>query len=306
LSATQRCGTPQFIIEVSGGLSHAKRAAESVHGLLADVSERLTRFDAASELCALNRDSRETVPVSSLMAHFISAAIWAARQSRGLVDAALLDELERSGYRASMAVPRSTGASMRRTRGGQQVAARARSSSPWPAIRCDLRGGRVTRPPRIRIDSGGIAKGMAADMAGELLAEQPTFAVDCAGDIYIGGTAGAARRVAVENPLDGSVLTEIAIRAGGVATSGILRRTWTSPAGEQAHHLIDPGSGRPAFTGVVQVTAVARTALEAEVRAKAALLAGPRAARSWLPHGGVVVLEDGSHTVYSDTEDVAC
>lgn len=299
LIATRRPDTGRFVIDQSpNGLARAKRAAADVQSLLDDIAERLTRFDPASELCALNADPRETVPVSPLMARFVRSAIWAAGQSRGLVDAALLEELERSGYRASMPMPRSPGSAARRPCDREPVAARARASSPWRAIRCDLPGGTVTRPPRIRMDSGGIAKGMAADMGGELLAGHPAFAVDCAGDICIGGTAGIARRVLVESPFNGEPLTALAIRAGGVATSGILRRCWASPAGEQAHHLIDPASGRPAFTGVVQVTAVAPTAMEAEVRAKAALLSGPEGAPSWLPHGGVVVREDGTHTAY--------
>ena len=39
--------------------------------------------------------------------------------------------------------------------------------------------------------------------------------------------------------------------------------------------------------------------LEAEARAKAAVLAGPDAAAGWLPHGGVVVFDDGSHVAVS-------
>jgi len=63
------------------------------------------------------------------------------------------------------------------------------------------------------------------------------------------------------------------------------------------HHLLDPATGRPAFTGIVQATALAPTALEAEWRAKAAVLAGPAAAPRRLPHGGVLVFDDGSHMV---------
>jgi thiamine biosynthesis lipoprotein len=304
LVATRRPDAGRLVIEQSAdGRARARRAAADVQSLLDDISERLTRFDPPSELCALNRDPREIVPVSSLMARFVQSAIWAARRSGGLVDAALLDELERSGYRASMPARPSARVSPRRACDRERVAACARVGSPWRAIRCDLHTGTVRRPPRVRMDSGGIAKGMAADMAGELLAGQPTFAVDCAGDICVGGTAGITRRVVVEDPFHGGALTELAIRTGGVATSGILRRCWASPAGEQAHHLLDPASGRPAFTGVVQVTAVARTALEAEVLAKAALLAGPQRAPSWLPHGGVVVLEDGTHALYPKRED---
>ena len=81
------------------------------------------------------------------------------------------------------------------------------------------------------------------------------------------------------------------------ATSGIGRRSWTGPGGRPAHHLIDPSTGLPAYTGVVQATAIAPTAAEAEYRAKAALMSGPAAAAGWLGHGGAVVFDDGSHEV---------
>jgi thiamine biosynthesis lipoprotein len=45
----------------------------------------------------------------------------------------------------------------------------------------------------------------------------------------------------------------------------------------------------------VQATAIAPTALEAEARAKCAVLSGPAGAAAWLPGGGVLVFEDASH-----------
>jgi hypothetical protein len=39
----------------------------------------------------------------------------------------------------------------------------------------------------------------------------------------------------------------------------------------------------------------------AEVRAKAALLSGPHAAKRWLPEGGVIVYDDGTHEVVDTT-----
>ena len=82
-----------------------------------------------------------------------------------------------------------------------------------------------------------------------------------------------------------------------MATSGIGRRSWLDACGAPAHHLLNPATGRPAFTGVTQATALAPTALEAEARAKAAVLSGPERAREWLPDGGVVVFDDGSFEV---------
>ena len=73
-------------------------------------------------------------------------------------------------------------------------------------------------------------------------------------------------------------------RCGSPATSGTTRRPG---------RLIDPRTGEPADTGVVQATALAPSGVEAEVRAKAALLAGPRLGVVHLVHGGVLVLADG-------------
>ena len=86
---------------------------------------------------------------------------------------------------------------------------------------------------------------------------------------------GAPRAVDVESPVDESTLHRFELADAGVATSGIGRRSWLDARGQVAHHLLDPSSGRPAFTGLVQVTALAPTATRAEALAKAALLSGP-------------------------------
>ena len=79
----------------------------------------------------------------------------------------------------------------------------------------------------------------------------------------------------MESPFDGRTLHTFELSRTGVATSGIGRRSWLDREGRPAHHLLDPSTGLPAFTGVVQVTALAPSALEAEIRAKAAILCGP-------------------------------
>ena len=64
--------------------------------------------------------------------------------------------------------------------------------------------------------------------------------------------------------------------------------------GADAHHLLDPATGRPVHSGLVQVSALAPTALEAEVLAKWALLRGPDLAEDRLIHGGVTVDDSGA------------
>ena len=93
---------------------------------------------------------------------------------------------------------------------------------------------------------------------------------------------------------DESEVHRLRVRSGGVATSGIGARIWQTEDGRYAHHVIDPATGRPAWTGLVAVTAVAGNALEAEVLAKAALLSGPLGARRLLRRrGGVLQHDDG-------------
>ena len=95
-------------------------------------------------------------------------------------------------------------------------------------------------------------------------------------------------------PFPNEILFEFELAEGAVATSGLATRIWHSEQG-YAHHLIDPSTGRPAWTGVIQATALGPTALAAETLAKMALLSGPEGARSLLGEsGGALVLDDGS------------
>jgi thiamine biosynthesis lipoprotein len=102
----------------------------------------------------------------------------------------------------------------------------------------------------------------------------------------------------VTSPLaDGRILHTFELARGAVATSGTTKRSWLDEQGRLSHHLLDPATGTPAFTGVIQATAIAPTGVEAEALTKAALLAGPARAADWLPYGGVIAYEDGSYDV---------
>ena len=269
-------------------------AARIAQRQLLSVHSRLSRFAAGSELSLLNADPRETVPASRLLRRFATAAVDAGTLSGGLVDATVLSSLEQAGYASSREGETGLGAQAILRDAPARRPAKPSPESRWRTLAVDDLALTIKRPVGVRLDGGGIVKGLAADLVAGTLSEHSSYAVDCAGDMLIGGTSGVPRRVSVDNPFGGGVVTELAIAAGAVATSGIGRRSWVMPGGGHGHHIIDPSTGRPAYTGVVQVTALAPTALEAEIRAKAALLSGPEAAASWLPGGGVVILEDRS------------
>jgi len=274
-------------------------AADAARETLLDAHGRLSRFIADSELSRLNRDPRWRVPASPLMRQLAGAVGPAGVRSGGLVDATLLDALEHAGYRRSLGEQRPIALAAALSAYPARAAARPHPDGRWRSVRTDQATGTVVRPPGVRIDSGGLAKGLLADLVAATLAEQRTYAIDCCGDVRLGGTSGQERRVLVDDPFGGEPIHELSAGEGAVATSGIGRRCWIAPGGRPAHHILDPSSGEPAFTGIVQATAFAPTALLAEVYAKSALLSGPDRAAKWLPHGGVLIGDGGAVEVVS-------
>jgi thiamine biosynthesis lipoprotein len=273
------------------GKADLETLAETVRARIDTVEAALSRFRPGSELNAFNADPRPAVPGSPLLRRTVAAAAWAAERSAGLVDATLLGELERNGYEDSWDASR-------RADIDEALAAAPPRRPAEPArwhgearLAIDERG-RIARAPGVRLDPGGIAKGMAADLAAAALPAGVRYAISCGGDVAVGG--GAPWEVAVRSARSDAEVHRLRVTAGGVATSGIAARIWRRPDGSFAHHVLDPATGKPAWTGLVAVTAVAGSTLEGEVLAKAALLSGPLGARRLLRRrGGVLQHDDG-------------
>jgi thiamine biosynthesis lipoprotein len=289
-----------LVIGRSGTVSAREAALRSKRRLL-DWHHQFSRFEPDSELSRLNADPRATVPVGPEMAELVHSALMAAALTDGLVDPTLMAEIEQAGYRGhfdAVAVPlgRALALAPDRSPAAPSVAGR------WREITVDRDAGTVTRRPGERVDSGGIAKGWFGDLLADELAGHESFAVDAAGDIRFGGTARLLRPIRVVSPFDDSVLHVFERTRGAAATSGIGKRSWLEPNGKPAHHLLDPCTGAPAFTGIVQVTALAPSGVEAETLSKAALLSGPDGARTWLSHGGVVIYDDKTFDVFEPSD----
>ena len=291
MSAVARFACFGGACEVRAGGDGAAEAVERARRRLLAWHDRFSRFRPGSELSRLNADPREAVPASEELLALAAAVADAGERTGGLVDGTLAREIAAAGYRTTPGAPVPLAVALRlappRAPAGPAPAAR------WRAVRAA--DGAVHRPPGVALDGGGLAKGLFADRIAATLGGRPGVVVACAGDLRLAGTE--PRPVRVASPFSGAVLHTFEVADGGVATSGISRRSWLDARGRPAHHLLDPATGRPAFTGVVQATALAPTALEAEVLAKAAVLAGPDAAPGRLPHGGVIVHEDGGHEV---------
>ncbi len=279
----------------------AARAARRIRAW----SMPLSRHEPSSALMTLNADPRSDVPVRPALAAALAAAAVASDLTGGIVDATLLD--------ARLAAEAGEGPSGSRPDGREAGGAgRTWSLHPGP------RTGRATvrRAASVRFDLGGIGKGLLADRALALLDAHPGALVDADGDISIRVAAGDTWQIAVGDPRDPGLALAIVELPGpgrggeisgrfGLATSGTTVHRWGSPSSGR-HHLIDPRTGRPAVTDIVQATVLAGTARTAEALAKAAVVLGAAGGVDLLTRtgalGAVLLLEDGRTVALPGTE----
>ena len=237
----------------------------------------------------MNADPSPSVPVGPTLGAVLWAAVEAADESEHLVDITLL------GARlAAEGLPSTDLAAS---------APRIWSLEPGPR-----RTAMVRRAPGIRFDLGGVAKGWLAERGLALLSSWPSAVVDADGDPSVRCGPGDTWAVAVDDPrTDGAALAILRLSAPatgwpvhwGVATSGTSIHRWRR--GETlGHHLIDPRTGAPALTDVVQATVVCGSALRAEALAKAAVIAGAVDGLALLERAGVagaVILTEVGETL---------
>jgi len=259
--------------------------------LVEDLEQRWSRFRPDSTLCSLNAGAGTDVVVDRETADLVGLALEAWAATGGRFDPTVLDALEAIGYRRSFEQA--------------PVVPGVAAAAPAPGmggVRIDPVAASVRLPVGVRLDLGGIGKGRAADLVVAHLVERAVagVCVDLGGDVRLAGVpphGAGAWAVAVDDPLDpGEDLAVVHLLDGAVTTSSRLRRRWPTAAGEEAHHLVDPGTGRPAASGLVSVTVVSAGAAWGEVHAKAALVAGPDAGAGLLDGAGLaglLVTDDG-------------
>ncbi|HMA26722.1 MAG TPA: FAD:protein FMN transferase [Solirubrobacterales bacterium] len=278
------------------GSPPAAEAAAREKAFIEVFDAALSRFRPDSELTAFNHDPREVVPASALLRQAVHAGLWAAWRSDGLVDPTLGGAIVSAGYRESRAGLPPEPLAEALAGAPPRHPASPRPEAEWRSIEIDDRAGTVRRPPGVAFDTGGSGKGLAADLVAERLRGYSRFVVDCGGDVRVGGFGALLDPFAVHarHPVDDEPAAIFDVTAGGIATSGLDIRIWRREDGTFAHHLLDPSTGEPAWTGLVGVTALGRTALEAETLSKAALLSGPKRGRELISeHGGMLVHDDG-------------
>jgi FAD:protein FMN transferase len=131
--------------------------------------------------------------------------------------------------------------------------------------------------PRLQLDFGGYAKGVALDWALDRLQQAGVqdALLNLGGNLAaMGQTSGRPWRVGVRDPQGDGLVARLDTRAReAVVTSGSYER-FRLLDGERATHILDPRRGAPA-PELISVTVVHPNAALADAAATALLVAGP-------------------------------
>jgi thiamine biosynthesis lipoprotein len=273
------------------------RLLDQAETRIEELEDRWSRFRPQSELSTLNR-RRDGRPwrVTADTALLVQACVTAWRGTGGRFDPTMLDAVVALGYDRDFDLVRDAAAGS---------AAAPRPGHGLDGVVVDDAAGTVTLPADVRIDPGGLGKGLAADVVvAELLASGAQGAlVNLGGDLAVDGTApgDGGWSVSVDDPFaPGHALRDIRLVRGGVATSSTLMRRWRC-GDDVMHHLLDPATGLPTRSGIAAATVVAGTAWWAEALATAIVVGGP------CPLSGeaaLIVTDDGNVHVAGDTDGV--
>jgi thiamine biosynthesis lipoprotein len=258
-------GTNARILTVGGMPDLADRLFDAVKSL----ERRWSRFLDSSELSVVNMNPGTAQPVSVETQELIESMKRGHQSTRGAFDPTLLPALVAEGYSTSLVNPKLT----------TRVHEAARSRGNLDGV--EIGHGTLTVPLGTMIDSGGVGKGLAADMTVRMGREAGALGVlvDVGGDLRVSGFSprGDLWRLAIENPLDtAQQLSVIAVVHSGVATSTVTKRRFRSGSLE-THHIISPRTLRSTASDTIQATVVASTAADAEMWTKVAFVDGHRA-----------------------------
>ena len=249
----------------TGDRPDLQAATAIVRVLMDEVARAASRFRTDSDVSRVNAAAGRLVPVAPLTRRLVAVALDAARETAGAVDPTVGAHLLDAGYTDDIALVRAA---------SQRGADAPSAPASWSTVRVDDDLGLVGVPAGLRLDLGATAKAWTADEAARRVwtrVGRPVL-VEIGGDLAVAGTTSRPWRIDVAE-VAGGPSYRVDLTHGGVATSSVLGRCWTSDRGSE-HHLIDPRTSRPVDGPLRTASVWAPTALAANTWSTAAIVWG--------------------------------
>lgn len=254
-----------------------------------ELEQLWSRFLATSEISQVNASPGTAVAVSAETIELVEQALAARELSAGRFDPTMLRAIAANGYDC-------TYVSIQAPDGPTRIDTRYLG---FGQVEVDRVAGTVCVASDTGFDPGGIGKGLAADMvAAEMIERGADGAlVNLGGDMRcIGrGPANGGWVIQVGDEVAGVAPRLVELSEGGIASSTCRRRRWVRPGRSglvDAHHLLDPMTGRPAESAADFVSVIAANCADAEWLATAIAADGGLPADRSILGGAAVMLTD--------------
>lgn len=164
----------------------------------------------------------------------------------------------------------------------------------------DATGILTTENPDIQIELGAIGKGYAIEQAKDVLKRSDASGgmVSAGSSIYVCGTKkdGSRFRVALRDPRgdENSAIGVLTLSDTTISTSGDYERYFEKD-GVRYHHILDPRTGYPADSGLMQVTIICDDSVIGDALSTACFVLG-------LDEGMNLAAKYGVNAIFVDTD----
>ena len=282
----QVMGTNFFCLVVGGN----NEICDAVYQFANELETKWSRYIPTSELMQINNNPESMIQVSDATLRLVNEMKNGFEVTQGIFSGNILGELIDLGFANSRINPENV----------TNWQARAKSVADLSDVEIDLQNKSVSVPSGVALDSGGIGKGLAADLMSDYAMQLGAMgiAVFAGGDVAVKGMApdAAGWKVNISDPGDvDKFIDTISLSRGGLATS--------SPMGwriKDAHHIIDPRTHKSSDSDVLQATIIAQNASQAEVLAKMCVILESHEGISRIDSLGVAALViDNTYQVHT-------
>lgn len=247
--------------------------------------------DEHSEIYAANHSGGAAAAVSRDTANLVRYALDMARQTNGALEPTLYPVLIAWGF----------------TTDSFQIPAREELDRLLERVdytKVSLQGTTLTVPDGMQLDLGAVGKGYAADEAAAVLRENgvESALLDFGGNILTIGTKpdGTSWRVGVRDPDSEGNLGVLELNGQGVSVSGGYEKYFVGEDGERYWHILDPATGAPARSGLVQTAVVSDESKRCDALSTALFVMGlDSALQYWREHQDFeMILLTEDRTIY--------
>jgi len=272
----QAMGTSFFCMLVGAD----KEICDAVYELANDLEAKWSRYISTSEVMFLNNNPDSMHEVSDATLRLVNEMKNGFEVTNGLYSGNILGELIDLGFAQSRINPENV----------TNWKARSKSTADLSDVVIDLETKSVSVPSGVALDSGGIGKGLAADLMSDYAMQLGVMgvAVFAGGDVAVKGMApdAAGWKVKISDPRDvENFIDSVVLSRGGLATSGPMG--WKI---DSAHHIIDPRTKTSSDSDVLQATVIAQNASQAEVLSKMCVILGSQEGITRIDSLGVAAL----------------